>query len=129
MIDERILIPHATSCTCSTCCDDVAAVCESFVILVIANIITFDVKVHCGLTVYYCFLFSPQAGPIRLFTPYKRRKRSKRRFKKKTKTSSGGDEVLSNGEDSDSGSGTTYVCGARFATSASRRIRKYRTNK
>ncbi|XP_065221259.1 deformed epidermal autoregulatory factor 1 homolog [Planococcus citri] len=70
LIDERILIPHATSCTCSTCCDDVAA-----------------------------------AGPIRLFTPYKRRKISKRRFKKKCKTSSGGDEALSNGDESDSASG------------------------
>lgn len=26
LIDDRVLIPHATSCTCSTCCDDVAAV-------------------------------------------------------------------------------------------------------
>lgn len=61
LIDDRILIPHATSCTCSTCCDDVAA-----------------------------------AGPIRLFTPYKRRKRSKRNTKKKKSASSC--------EDSDSGS-------------------------
>ncbi|KAJ9595689.1 hypothetical protein L9F63_013102, partial [Diploptera punctata] len=40
LIDEGILTPHATSCTCSACCDDDTA-----------------------------------TGPIRLFTPYKRRKR------------------------------------------------------
>ncbi|XP_075229729.1 deformed epidermal autoregulatory factor 1-like isoform X2 [Lycorma delicatula] len=40
LIDEGILTPHATSCTCAACCDDEAA-----------------------------------AGPVRLFTPYKRRKR------------------------------------------------------
>lgn len=40
LIDEGILTPHATSCTCAACCDDESA-----------------------------------TGPIRLFTPYKRRKR------------------------------------------------------
>ncbi|XP_071446382.1 deformed epidermal autoregulatory factor 1 [Hetaerina americana] len=40
LVDEAILTPHATSCTCSACCDDDTA-----------------------------------TGPIRLFTPYKRRKR------------------------------------------------------
>lgn len=44
-----------------------------------------------------------QAGPIRLFTPYKRRKRSKR-HSKKTKRNSSCDGA-SNGEESDSGSG------------------------
>ncbi|XKL65016.1 hypothetical protein PGB90_005102 [Kerria lacca] len=67
LIDERVLIPHATSCTCSTCCDDVSA-----------------------------------AGPIRLFTPYKRRKRSKKHSKKKKNGSVC--ENLSNDDDSDSGS-------------------------
>ncbi|XP_046671580.1 deformed epidermal autoregulatory factor 1 isoform X2 [Homalodisca vitripennis] len=42
LIDEGILTPHATSCTCSACCDDDSAV---------------------------------STGPVRLFTPYKRRKR------------------------------------------------------
>ncbi|XP_058797575.1 deformed epidermal autoregulatory factor 1 [Phymastichus coffea] len=42
LIDEQILSPHATSCTCSACCDDDTA-----------------------------------AGPIRLFTPYKRRRRAR----------------------------------------------------
>lgn len=40
LIDEGILSPHATSCTCSACCDDDSA-----------------------------------TGPVRLFTPYKRRRR------------------------------------------------------
>lgn len=40
LIDEGILSPHATSCTCAACCDDDTA-----------------------------------TGPVRLFTPYKRRRR------------------------------------------------------
>ncbi|XP_026331941.1 deformed epidermal autoregulatory factor 1 isoform X1 [Hyposmocoma kahamanoa] len=42
LIDEGILTPHATSCTCGACCDDQNAM-----------------------------------GPVRLFTPYKRKKRPK----------------------------------------------------
>lgn len=42
LIDERILMPHATSCTCAACCDD-----ETMT-----------------------------SGPVRLFTPYKRRRRN-----------------------------------------------------
>ncbi|XP_041987422.1 deformed epidermal autoregulatory factor 1 [Aricia agestis] len=41
LIDEGILTPHATSCTCGACCDDQTAM-----------------------------------GPVRLFTPYKRKRRS-----------------------------------------------------
>ncbi|XP_072933866.1 deformed epidermal autoregulatory factor 1 isoform X2 [Epargyreus clarus] len=41
LIDEGILTPHATSCTCGSCCDDQSAL-----------------------------------GPVRLFTPYKRKRRS-----------------------------------------------------
>ncbi|XP_038216480.1 deformed epidermal autoregulatory factor 1 isoform X2 [Zerene cesonia] len=41
LIEEGILKPHATSCTCSACCDDPSA-----------------------------------TGPVRLFVPYKRKKRS-----------------------------------------------------
>lgn len=40
LIDEGIILPHATSCTCAACCDDETA-----------------------------------TGPIRLFTPYKRKRR------------------------------------------------------
>lgn len=40
LIDEGIILPHATSCTCSACCDDESA-----------------------------------TGPVRLFTPYKRKRR------------------------------------------------------
>lgn len=42
LIEENILKPHATSCTCSACCDDESA-----------------------------------TGPVRLFTPYKRRRRTR----------------------------------------------------
>ncbi|XP_015177759.1 PREDICTED: deformed epidermal autoregulatory factor 1 [Polistes dominula] len=42
LIDEQILKPHATSCTCAACCDDDNA-----------------------------------TGPVRLFTPYKRRRRAR----------------------------------------------------
>ncbi|KAF4526974.1 hypothetical protein B566_EDAN015800 [Ephemera danica] len=66
LIDENILTPHATSCTCSACCDDDSA-----------------------------------AGPIRLFTPYKRRKRkdtsdheggSSRKKGSSSKDASGGED-------------------------------------
>ncbi|XP_021915750.1 deformed epidermal autoregulatory factor 1 isoform X2 [Zootermopsis nevadensis] len=69
LVDEGILTPHATSCTCSACCDDDTA-----------------------------------TGPVRLFTPYKRRKR------KDTSDGEGGaprklrsavSKDGSNGEDSD----------------------------
>ncbi|XP_034950769.1 deformed epidermal autoregulatory factor 1 isoform X2 [Chelonus insularis] len=42
LIEENILKPHATSCTCAACCDDDSA-----------------------------------SGPVRLFTPYKRRRRAR----------------------------------------------------
>ncbi|XP_055378692.1 deformed epidermal autoregulatory factor 1 isoform X2 [Condylostylus longicornis] len=42
LIDEGILTPHATSCTCQACCDDETTA----------------------------------SGPVRLFTPYKRRRRN-----------------------------------------------------
>ncbi|XP_019638034.1 PREDICTED: deformed epidermal autoregulatory factor 1 homolog isoform X2 [Branchiostoma belcheri] len=43
LIEEGVLTPHATSCTCAACCDDESVVSDS--------------------------------GPVRLFVPYKRRKR------------------------------------------------------
>uniref|UniRef100_A0A3Q0RHV2 Deformed epidermal autoregulatory factor 1 homolog n=1 Tax=Amphilophus citrinellus TaxID=61819 RepID=A0A3Q0RHV2_AMPCI len=43
LIQEHILNPHAASCTCAACCDDLVAVSET--------------------------------GPVRLFVPYKRRKK------------------------------------------------------
>ncbi|XP_066991907.1 deformed epidermal autoregulatory factor 1 [Anabrus simplex] len=72
LIDEGILTPHATSCTCAACCDDDNA-----------------------------------TGPVRLFTPYKRRKR------KYTSDNEVGSRKLkraeskdgSNGEDSDADPG------------------------
>lgn len=54
LIDEGIILPHATSCTCAACCDDETA-----------------------------------TGPVRLFTPYKRKRRREN------------DSKRQNGEDSD----------------------------
>ncbi|CAG9558609.1 unnamed protein product [Danaus chrysippus] len=48
LIDEGILTPHATSCTCGACCDDQTG-----------NLI-----------------FFPAMGPVRLFTPYKRKRKN-----------------------------------------------------
>ncbi|KAK3927215.1 Deformed epidermal autoregulatory factor 1 [Frankliniella fusca] len=67
LIDEGVLFPHATSCTCAACCDDETA-----------------------------------TGPVRLFTPYKRRRRKDtedggRSQKIKLESSGGG----GGGEDSD----------------------------
>ncbi|KAK9499984.1 hypothetical protein O3M35_002909 [Rhynocoris fuscipes] len=56
LIDEGLLLPHATSCTCSACCDDVRAI-----------------------------------GPVRLFTPYKRKKKNELSNVKKVKRKSDGE--------------------------------------
>uniref|UniRef100_A0AAY4ELQ8 DEAF1 transcription factor n=1 Tax=Denticeps clupeoides TaxID=299321 RepID=A0AAY4ELQ8_9TELE len=50
LIQERILNPHAASCTCSACCDDLSVVSS-----------------NQPLTL--------TTGPVRLFVPYKRRKK------------------------------------------------------
>lgn len=97
LIDERVLIPHATSCTCSTCCDDVSAV------IIFSFLKVFDFNLKLIISVVYSMFVILQAGPIRLFTPYKRRKRSKKHSKKKKNGSVC--ENLSNDDDSDSGSG------------------------
>ncbi|CAH0547244.1 unnamed protein product [Brassicogethes aeneus] len=55
LIDEGIILPHATSCTCAACCDDETA-----------------------------------TGPVRLFTPYKRKRRKESDPSRRT-----------NGDDSD----------------------------
>ncbi|XP_056243016.1 deformed epidermal autoregulatory factor 1 homolog isoform X2 [Seriola aureovittata] len=56
LIQERILNPHAASCTCAACCDDLTA-CpkDSGETLAAENI--------------------SMTGPVRLFVPYKRRKK------------------------------------------------------
>lgn len=69
LIDEGVLTPHATSCTCAACCDDETA-----------------------------------TGPVRLFTPYKRRRRREgeeiNRKRKRATT------LDSTGEDSEDGADT-----------------------
>ncbi|KAI3370980.1 hypothetical protein L3Q82_023624 [Scortum barcoo] len=54
LIQERILNPHAASCTCAACCDDLTG-CPKEDSLVAENI--------------------SMTGPVRLFVPYKRRKK------------------------------------------------------
>ncbi|XP_073957292.1 deformed epidermal autoregulatory factor 1-like [Choristoneura fumiferana] len=64
LIDEGVLTPHATSCTCGACCDDQSAM-----------------------------------GPVRLFTPYKRRRRNQDGEERKPKVkrdSSLGDSDMDN---------------------------------
>ncbi|XP_062404060.1 deformed epidermal autoregulatory factor 1 homolog isoform X2 [Sardina pilchardus] len=55
LIQERILNPHAASCTCAACCDDLA-------------LCTKDGSSFTAETIN-------MTGPVRLFVPYKRRKK------------------------------------------------------
>ncbi|XP_059190501.1 deformed epidermal autoregulatory factor 1 homolog isoform X3 [Centropristis striata] len=55
LIQERILNPHAASCTCAACCDDLTGCPKDGDSLVTENI--------------------SMTGPVRLFVPYKRRKK------------------------------------------------------
>ncbi|XP_070827763.1 deformed epidermal autoregulatory factor 1 homolog isoform X2 [Chaetodon trifascialis] len=55
LIQERILNPHAASCTCAACCDDLTGCPKDTDSLVAENI--------------------SMTGPVRLFVPYKRRKK------------------------------------------------------
>lgn len=57
LIDEGIILPHATSCTCAACCDDESA-----------------------------------TGPIRLFTPYKRKRRKDHDGSSKKRDAHSGDD-------------------------------------
>lgn len=64
LIDEGIILPHATSCTCAACCDDDTA-----------------------------------TGPIRLFTPYKRKRRKDECSQKKRHNSGEEDSDIQSKED------------------------------
>ncbi|XP_072242581.1 deformed epidermal autoregulatory factor 1 homolog [Leuresthes tenuis] len=55
LIQEQILNPHAASCTCAACCDDLTPVAKAGESLTAENI--------------------SMTGPVRLFVPYKRRKK------------------------------------------------------
>ncbi|KOB58240.1 Deformed epidermal autoregulatory factor 1 [Operophtera brumata] len=69
LIDEGILTPHATSCTCGACCDD-----QSGKMLCFYNFVNKHSVEYCSS---YKKLFKSSAmGPVRLFTPYKRRRRN-----------------------------------------------------
>lgn len=57
LIDEGIILPHATSCTCAACCDDASA-----------------------------------TGPVRLFTPYKRKRRRENDGSLKKRDDQSGDD-------------------------------------
>ncbi|CAO1373248.1 unnamed protein product [Diamesa serratosioi] len=73
LIDENVLTPHATSCTCSACCDDDATA----------------------------------AGPVRLFTPYKRRRKTQQSSDQDPLNSSGGNGGGGGGGGISSGNGNT----------------------
>ncbi|XP_018324728.1 deformed epidermal autoregulatory factor 1 [Agrilus planipennis] len=67
LIDEGIILPHATSCTCAACCDDETA-----------------------------------TGPVRLFTPYKRKRRKDvdvSHKKRDTSEDSDGNNAIQNREE------------------------------
>ncbi|XP_042337432.1 deformed epidermal autoregulatory factor 1 homolog, partial [Plectropomus leopardus] len=55
LIQERILNPHAASCTCGACCDDLTGCAKDGATVVAENV--------------------SMTGPVRLFVPYKRRKK------------------------------------------------------
>uniref|UniRef100_A0A1S4GMH7 Uncharacterized protein n=1 Tax=Anopheles gambiae TaxID=7165 RepID=A0A1S4GMH7_ANOGA len=100
LIDEGILTPHATSCTCSACCDD-----------------------ESGETA---------TGPVRLFTPYKRRRRNQSEHespqldKKKrivvtsgTTTSVGGNATSTSGSNSTTHTNNAIINSNSAATTTS----------
>lgn len=58
LIQERILNPHAASCTCAACCDDLST---------------------CTKEGSYGQESLSMTGPVRLFVPYKRRKKDNER--------------------------------------------------
>lgn len=58
LIQERILNPHAASCTCAACCDDLSA---------------------CPKDGSFAEESITMTGPVRLFVPYKRRKKDNER--------------------------------------------------
>ncbi|XP_072016171.1 deformed epidermal autoregulatory factor 1 homolog isoform X2 [Amphiura filiformis] len=83
LIEEGILTPHAASCTCASCCDD-------------ESVVGSDSNV--------------QSGPVRLFVPYKRRKRNESdslpptpTMKRKPKLKDAADETRSISLDSQNG--------------------------
>ncbi|CAB0038357.1 unnamed protein product [Trichogramma brassicae] len=73
LIEEQILRPHATSCTCAACCDDDNA-----------------------------------AGPIRLFTPYKRKRKMRDDFEDDSTTHKHKDGSRDYSEESDADEKPTY---------------------
>ncbi|XP_048828781.1 deformed epidermal autoregulatory factor 1 homolog isoform X3 [Brienomyrus brachyistius] len=66
LIQERILNPHAASCTCAACCDDLSLV-SPFLMALIPQCAK-DGASFRGENVN-------MTGPVRLFVPYKRRKK------------------------------------------------------
>ncbi|XP_042608736.1 deformed epidermal autoregulatory factor 1 homolog [Cyprinus carpio] len=62
LIQERILNPHAASCTCAACCDDVSTLSDM-----------------CTKEGSFGGENVSMTGPVRLFIPYKRRKKDSER--------------------------------------------------
>ncbi|MBN3309940.1 DEAF1 factor, partial [Amia calva] len=77
LIQEGILNPHAASCTCAACCDDLSLCTKngegaSFRGENI-NMVNLWLNLICSASFIYLFYY--QTGPVRLFVPYKRRKK------------------------------------------------------
>lgn len=78
LIDESIITPHATSCTCAACCDDDSSKYSGSFRLLLATNFIFDRSTKR-------LLFEAAAsGPVRLFTPYKRRRRNQANIEQHT---------------------------------------------
>ncbi|KAK1789678.1 hypothetical protein P4O66_015579, partial [Electrophorus voltai] len=79
LIQERILNPHAASCTCAACCDDLTMVgiLASFPLCIINTQTVRDAGFSSFLSKDGSFGGDSvsMTGPVRLFVPYKRRKK------------------------------------------------------
>ncbi|XP_030843906.1 deformed epidermal autoregulatory factor 1 homolog isoform X2 [Strongylocentrotus purpuratus] len=70
LIEEGIIQPHAASCTCASCCDDEGVVRTGMAQQLLRTL----------------FIILSKSGPVRLFVPYKRRKRDERESMPSTPT-------------------------------------------
>lgn len=96
LIDEGILTPHATSCTCGACCDDQNGMCTGNCIKPLSR---------SPNTIRTCTTLLPlfaAMGPVRLFTPYKRKKRPKVKREHSTLGESDVDTINQNSNNSQS---------------------------
>ncbi|XP_061576813.1 deformed epidermal autoregulatory factor 1 homolog isoform X1 [Cololabis saira] len=77
LIQERILNPHAASCTCAACCDDLTPSVKEGDSLACENL-SMSLRTSSGVSENSqipSYFESSITGPVRLFVPYKRRKK------------------------------------------------------